>query len=142
VVPGTDGQKMSKSYSNTIDPLRRRQALKEVSWAIVTDSTPVEAPKDPEKSNVFALLKLFLPAEELRAVEESYRKGGTGTASTRRCCSPPSTPASDAARPGAWSWRRTRRRWRTAARRRPRARALAEPLMDEVRRAVGLPARW
>ena len=45
---------------------------------IVTDSTPVEAPKNPDKCNVFALLKLFASADELKQWDEKYRKGGAG----------------------------------------------------------------
>src|SRR5437588_3704374 len=50
-VPGTDGQKMSKSYGNTIDIFAEGNALKKTVMGIVTDSTPVEAPKDPAKCN-------------------------------------------------------------------------------------------
>src|SRR5262249_9392844 len=54
-VPGTDGQKMSKSYGNTIDIFAEGGALKKAVMGIVTDSTPVEAPKDPDKCNAFAI---------------------------------------------------------------------------------------
>ena len=73
IVPGTDGQKMSKSYGNTIDIFAEGQALKKQVMGIVTDSTPVEAPKDPEKCNVFALYKLFATPEEEAALAERYR---------------------------------------------------------------------
>src|SRR5262249_5309799 len=63
-VPGTDGQKMSKSYGNTIDIFAEGNALKKVVMGIVTDSTPVEAPKDPTRCNVFALYSLFATEEE------------------------------------------------------------------------------
>lgn len=78
VVPGTDGQKMSKSYGNTIDLFGTDKQVKKQIMGIVTDSTPVEAPKDPETNSVFQLLKLFLPPTELAEVEESFRRGGTG----------------------------------------------------------------
>ena len=78
VVPGIDGRKMSKSYDNTIDLFAPIKTVKKRIMSIVTDSTPVEAPKDPDKCNVFALLKLFAPAEELSGWERRYRKGGTG----------------------------------------------------------------
>jgi tryptophanyl-tRNA synthetase len=78
VVPGTDGRKMSKSYGNTIEMFEPEKSVKNRVMKIVTDSTPVEAPKDPEKDNVFALLKLFAPPEELAEWDRRYRAGGMG----------------------------------------------------------------
>jgi len=78
VVPGIDGRKMSKSYGNTIEIFEPEKSIKNKVMKIVTDSTPVEAPKDPEKCNVFALLKLFASDEEIKQWEDKYRKGGTG----------------------------------------------------------------
>jgi tryptophanyl-tRNA synthetase len=78
VVPGLDGQKMSKSYNNTIDIFDDPATIRKKVKRIVTDSAPVEAPKNPEDGSLFALLKLFAPVEELAEVEERYRKGGIG----------------------------------------------------------------
>jgi tryptophanyl-tRNA synthetase len=78
VVPGTDGQKMSKSYGNTIEIFEPANSVKKKIMRIVTDSTPVAEPKDPEKCNVFALLKLVASPEELAQWESRYREGGTG----------------------------------------------------------------
>lgn len=78
VVPGVDGQKMSKSYGNTIDLFAPDKETQKKIMSVKTDSTPVEAPKDPDKCNVFALLKLFASAQELAAIREQYVKGGTG----------------------------------------------------------------
>lgn len=78
VVPGIDGRKMSKSYGNTIEIFEPEKSIKNKVMKIVTDSTPVEAPKDPERCNVFALLKLFASDEEIKQWEDKYRKGGTG----------------------------------------------------------------
>ncbi len=78
VVPGIDGRKMSKSYGNTIEMFEPEKSLRKKIMRIVTDSTPVAEPKDPEKCNVFALLKLVASADELAQWEEKYRKGGTG----------------------------------------------------------------
>jgi tryptophanyl-tRNA synthetase len=64
VVPGTDGQKMSKSYGNTIDLFAEGKALKSAVMGIVTDSTPLESPKNPDTCNVFALYKLFATPDE------------------------------------------------------------------------------
>jgi tryptophanyl-tRNA synthetase len=77
-VLGTDGQKMSKSYGNTIEIFAEGNALKKVVMSIVTDSTPVEAPKDPDKCNIFALYSLFATDEEKAALAARYRAGGMG----------------------------------------------------------------
>lgn len=77
-VPGTDGRKMSKSYGNTIDIFAEGKALKKQVMGIVTDSTPVEASKDPAKCNVFQLYSLFATPEEQAALAERYRAGGLG----------------------------------------------------------------
>ena len=78
VVPGVDGRKMSKSYGNTIQIFEPQSTLKKKVMRIVTDSTPVEEPKDPDKCNVFALLKLLASPEELAQWEKRYREGGMG----------------------------------------------------------------
>ncbi len=78
VVPGTDGRKMSKSYDNGVDVFATDKQVKKQIMGIVTDSTPVEAPKDPGTCNVFALLKLFCDASELTEIEGQYRAGGVG----------------------------------------------------------------
>jgi len=78
VVPGIDGQKMSKSYSNTIEIFLTEKATQKRCAQIVTDSTPLEAPKDPDACNVFALLKLFAPGEQADEIAASYRAGGYG----------------------------------------------------------------
>jgi tryptophanyl-tRNA synthetase len=77
-VPGTDGQKMSKSYNNTIEIFAKGKPLKKAVMGIVTDSTPVEAPKDPDKDTVFALYSLFATDDERAALAERYRAGGMG----------------------------------------------------------------
>jgi tryptophanyl-tRNA synthetase len=78
VVPGVDGRKMSKSYGNTIEIFEPEKSVKKKIMKIVTDSTPVEDPKDPDKCNVFALLKLVASQEELAGWENKYRNGGMG----------------------------------------------------------------
>jgi tryptophanyl-tRNA synthetase len=78
VVPGIDGQKMSKSYGNGIGIFEEGKPLKKKVMSIVTDSTPVESPKDPDKCNAFALLKLFASEEETAKWRERYRAGGVG----------------------------------------------------------------
>jgi tryptophanyl-tRNA synthetase len=78
VVPGLDGRKMSKSYGNTIEIFDEPATIRKKVKRIVTDSTPVEAPKDPERDNLFALFRLVAPADELAEVERRYREGGIG----------------------------------------------------------------
>ena len=78
VVPGTDGRKMSKSYGNTIELFASDKIVKKAIMGVVTDSTPVEDPKDPDACNVFALLQLFLDEEGQGEVRALYAAGGTG----------------------------------------------------------------
>lgn len=77
-IPGLDGQKMSKSYGNTIDLFMEEKALKKTIMGIQTDSTPVEAPKDPSTSSIVALYRLFASADEVAAMEADFRAGGVG----------------------------------------------------------------
>jgi tryptophanyl-tRNA synthetase len=78
VVPGVDGRKMSKSYGNTIGIFEPETSVKKKIMKIVTDSVPVEEPKDPDKCNVFALLKLVASPDELGEWDSKYRSGGMG----------------------------------------------------------------
>jgi len=78
VVPGTDGQKMSKSYGNTIPIFGEASVIKKAVMGIVTDSKGVEDKKDPESCNVFALYKLFANSKEQADMAEKYKKGGMG----------------------------------------------------------------
>jgi len=77
-VPGTDGEKMSKSYGNTIDVFEPEKKLRKKIMAIKTDSTPVESPKDPETCAVFTLYKLFATPAQQAALADRYRAGGMG----------------------------------------------------------------
>jgi tryptophanyl-tRNA synthetase len=83
-VPGIDGQKMSKSYGNTIEIFAEGKPLQKTVMSIVTDSTPVEAPKDPARCNVFALYSLFATDEEKAALAARYRAGGMGYGETKK----------------------------------------------------------
>lgn len=77
-VLGTDGQKMSKSYGNTIEVFAEGKALDKTVMAIKTDSTPLGQPLDPDKCNVFALYSLFATEEEKAAMAADYRAGRIG----------------------------------------------------------------
>ena len=78
VVPGVDGRKMSKSYNNTIGIFDEGKKLKKNVMSIVTDSTPLEEPKDPLTCNVFALIRLFATDDKREEVAAAYRAGGYG----------------------------------------------------------------
>jgi tryptophanyl-tRNA synthetase len=77
-VPGIDGQKMSKSYGNNIDIFGDEKETRKRVMSIVTDSTPVEAPKDPDKSTIVQLYSLFASKAETENMRDRFRKGGTG----------------------------------------------------------------
>ena len=78
VVPGTDGQKMSKSYSNTVDVFAPEAVLKKQVMGIVSDSALLEAPKYPENDNTFKLFALVAPGEAVDTMRQNYLKGGYG----------------------------------------------------------------
>jgi len=77
-VPGIDGAKMSKSYGNTINIFGEEKKIQKVIKKIVTDTTPLEEPKEFESCNIYALAKLFLDKNSLEAFEERYRTPGEG----------------------------------------------------------------
>ncbi len=77
VVPGTDGAKMSKSYGNTIDMFASKKELKKQVMSIVTDSTPLEEPKNPD-NNITTLYKLFATPSEVETMKEKFRAGNYG----------------------------------------------------------------
>ncbi len=77
-VPGTRGEKMSKSYDNTIEMFAAKKKLKKSVMGIVTDSKTVEEPKDPEGNTVYQLYQLVASPEEIAAMAERFRAGGFG----------------------------------------------------------------
>jgi len=76
MIPGTDGQKMSKSYGNTIELFSSRKELKKKVMSIVTDPTPIEEPKNPDKCNLFAIYSLFLDDEGKEELRDRYLRPG------------------------------------------------------------------
>jgi len=143
VVPGIDGRKMSKSYGNTIEMFEPEKSIKNKVMKIVTDSTPVEAPKNPDKCNVFALLKLFASAEEIKHWEERYRKGPMGYGEAKKRLVELIV-----------EYFRPYRQKRTELENNPdyvrellakgaqRARAVADVTLEQARKAVGLGQRY
>lgn len=77
-IPGTDGQKMSKSYGNIIDIFLPEKELKKQIMSIVTDSTPLEEPKNPDTDNVFAIYKLIATTEQTKNLKQKYLAGNFG----------------------------------------------------------------
>lgn len=138
VVPGTDGQKMSKSRGNTVELFADDQEVRKRVMGIRTDSTPVEAPK-PVQSPLHQLLRLMLPPGELEGVERSWRAGGVGYGEYKQ-------RLLEAFHATFGEARRRHRELMNDARfidgvlrdGAERARALAAPTMDAVRRAAGL----
>jgi len=78
VIPGTDGNKMSKSYNNTIDVFLPEKELRKKVMTIITDSTPLEEPKNPETCNVFALYKLLASESQVTDMRKNYDGGNYG----------------------------------------------------------------
>jgi tryptophanyl-tRNA synthetase len=78
LIPGIDGRKMSKTMNNFINIFLPEKELKKVVMSIVTDATPLEAPKNPNTCNVFALYKVVANAEQIAVMHDNYIKGGYG----------------------------------------------------------------
>lgn len=78
IVPGTDGQKMSKSYNNFINIFLPEKELKKIVMGIKTDSTPLESPKNPDTCNVFKLFALLADKNAIENLRQNYLNGGFG----------------------------------------------------------------
>ncbi|MDR3012004.1 MAG: tryptophan--tRNA ligase [Chitinispirillales bacterium] len=78
LIPGVDGQKMSKSYNNTIEIFGDEKATKKKIMGIITDPTPVEEPKDPNNSTIYAIYKLFADKDRATLMADRLRAGGYG----------------------------------------------------------------
>ena len=77
-IPGTDGQKMSKSYGNILDVFADEKPLRKAVMSIVTDSLPLEAPKDPDSCNVFAIYELLATPQQIAQMRANYQGGNYG----------------------------------------------------------------
>jgi tryptophanyl-tRNA synthetase len=139
VVPGTDGQKMSKSYGNTIEIFADEKPVRQKIMRIVTDSTPVEQPKDPARCSVFALARLLLNPDAAEALRQRYLAGGMGYGEAKKTLFE-----------AYWEYFRPFRERRAALIADPgyvdgvlraggeRARAVAEATLAAVKQAIGL----
>lgn len=139
VVPGVDGQKMSKSYGNTIEIFGPQKAIRKKIMSIKTDSTPVEEPKPTEDNALYQLIKLFAPAEERDWVERAFREGGTGYGEIKKRLHGYYVETFAAAHQRYEELKAAPDEVeRILVRGAEKARATVAPLMDEVRRAVGI----
>lgn len=139
VVPGTDGQKMSKSYGNALPIFGDEKALRKRVMGIVTDSTALQEPKPTDDSTILALYRLVAEAAEVRRMEDDFRAGGVGYGDFKKRLFE-----------ALWDYFAPMRERREALLRQPervdeilrdgaaRASAVADETMDRVRRAVGL----
>jgi len=139
IVPGVDGQKMSKSYGNAIDLFDSPKALKKRIMSIKTDSTGVDEPKDPDQCNVFALYKLIANLDEVKILEEQYRAGGMGYGDAKKALFEVTQrwlgPATEKREKLSADPDYVEDVLRTAAK---KARAVAQEVMADVRDACGL----
>ena len=136
-IPGTDGQKMSKSYHNTIelfDPSVKKKVM-----GIVTDSTPMEAPKEPEGNSIYELYKLFATPDEVADMAAKFRAGGYGYGHAKKALLEAYHRLFDPFRARREELERDPARLEDIlAEGARKARAAAAPTMEKVRRAVGL----
>lgn len=141
-VPGIDGQKMSKTYNNTIEIFAEGSALKKTVMGIVTDSSKVEDAKDPTRCNVFALYGLFASEEEKAALAGRYRAGGMGFGEAKKLLlekiDAGFASARDRRKKLAQNPDAVEEILRQGAR---KARSEAQKTMEQVREAVGLKPR-
>ncbi|MFO7822069.1 MAG: tryptophan--tRNA ligase [Lentisphaeria bacterium] len=138
-VPGTDGQKMSKSYDNIIEIFGPKKKMRKKIMRIVTDSTPLEEPKDPDICNVFSLYKLFASDEEVQNLRSQYKAGGMGYGTAKQ-----------ALFEKYWEYFAPYRERRAELQNNPayiekvlqssaqKARAIAADLLDHVKNAIGM----
>jgi tryptophanyl-tRNA synthetase len=86
VLPGIDGRKMSKSYDNAIDPFMDEKPLRKRIMKIVTDTTPVEAPKDPQRCTIFQIFRALAGPDDTRTTDlaNQYRAGGMGYSNAKQ----------------------------------------------------------
>jgi tryptophanyl-tRNA synthetase len=139
VVPGLDGRKMSKSYNNTIEIFDDPATIRKKVKRIVTDSTPVEAPKNPDTCSLFALFRLFAPDDELAEVERRYREGGIGYGEMKNRLGEAMVQHFTPARERRADWvAHPERVAQVRAAAADRARATARVVLDRARAACGL----
>lgn len=139
VVPGTDGQKMSKSYGNTIDLFGPDNEIKKRIMGVKTDSTPVESPKPTVDSPLYDLLKLVAPPSTFADIDAAWKAGGRGYGDFKKMLLEQYHAQFDAARARHAEFIKDPAEVdRILADGARRAREVAAPVMDRVKKAVGL----
>jgi tryptophanyl-tRNA synthetase len=140
VIPGRDGRKMSKSYNNTIELFAKEEEVRQQIFSIVTDSASVAEPKDPDRSMLYAILKLFCDAGAQAYWQDRFRSGGLGYREVKQAIFDLYMEKFE-----------TMRARRRELDRQPeyidevlkrgvdQARKIARPLLRQVREAVGIP---
>ena len=140
VVPGRDGRKMSKSYGNTIELFAAEKEVKQQIYSIVTDSATVAEPKDPDRSNLYGILKLFCTAAEQQVWADRFRAGGLGYGDVKKAIFEKFMDRFGAARQRRVELEKQPEFIEQALRRgMEKARAVGVPLVRQVREAVGIP---
>ena len=138
VVPGLDGRKMSKSYDNVIPIFAAPEELRKLVMRVVTDSRPPDEPKDPETNNIFNLYRHVAPGDDVARMRQGLAQGGLGYGEAKQML----FEALDA------TFAKARRRYEelmtdvagleeVLADGARRARALAQPVLQRVRDAIG-----
>jgi tryptophanyl-tRNA synthetase len=138
-IPGTDGAKMSKSYGNTVELFMEEAPMKKRIMGIQTDSTPVESPKPTEGSSILGIYRNVATPSDYAAMEEAFREGGVGYGDFKKrlfgavweyFAPMRARRAGIAADPAEID--------RILAKGAERAEAVAAPVMERLRRAIGL----
>ncbi len=140
VVPGRDGRKMSKSYGNTIELFAGDDEVRKQIFSITTDSATVAEPKDPDKSNIFAILKLFCTPERTEYWADRFRSGGMSYREVKQAILDAFMDKFRSARVRRKQLEKEPDYVQEVLRRGvEQARAVARPLLKEVRDTVGIP---
>jgi tryptophanyl-tRNA synthetase len=139
VVPGRDGRKMSKSYGNTIELFASEEEVRKQIFSIATDSATVAEPKDPDKSNLYAILKLFCTPEKTMEWADRFRSGGLSYRDVKQAIFEHFMQRFEAARVRRKQLDKEPEYIKQVFKRGvEQARAIAQPLVREVRTAVGI----
>jgi tryptophanyl-tRNA synthetase len=137
--PGIDGRKMSKNYHNTITLFADVKTRHKQVMRIVTDSKPPEAPKDPEQCNVFAVYKYFASADKIEAARDLYLNGGLAYSDIKQELSDLLESRFGKSREAYLELRQNHNRLDAAlSQGAEKARAFAVPVMEKIRRKIGI----
>lgn len=139
IIPGLDGRKMSKSYGNVIPLFHSRSQVRKQVMRIVTDSTPVEMPKDPDQCNVFAIYRYFAPPEAVATMRQRYVAGGVGYGEVKQELAELLEARFSAARERYNAYLADKAALdRILEQGAEKARAIAAPTLTQIRKAIGI----